>query len=76
MSRRRAWGIAVLLLMAVLAGSVAVAAPPKDAITKVTENGPVKATVKVSLVSTIRSTFTRSQRGTLRWCRDRLASKG
>src|SRR4026207_1543237 len=30
MSRRRAWGIAVLLLMAVLAGSVAVAAPPKD----------------------------------------------
>jgi peptide/nickel transport system substrate-binding protein len=31
MSRRRAWGIGVLLLMAVLVGSVAVAAPPKDA---------------------------------------------
>src|SRR5690348_17515704 len=32
MSRRRAWGIGVLLLLAVLVGSVAVAAPPKDAI--------------------------------------------
>src|SRR5690348_17942982 len=31
MSRRRAWGIGVLLLLAVLVGSVAVAAPPKDA---------------------------------------------